>query len=137
MHYKVVLAQLSLKYDIIWIPQFVETEFTDTPFRNNRRVRMLKQLKEQHAFIKTCPINVSRQEIEFDNGNSSEDIGETDAMLQCAKLLGIRNQRFRFSDVCLFFKDKGAIHRAKKKQLPLFLYSDFASQLLEIGVVLP
>jgi hypothetical protein len=137
IQFKAVIEQLTLKYDLIWIPEEVENEFISHPELKRKRIKALKKIYETHQFIRKCPIPVANHEIDLDNGHSSEDRGETDAMLQCSKVRAVKNERYRFSQIDLFFKDKGAIKRATSKSLSVMKYSDFANQLKEIGVILP
>lgn len=135
--FDVVIQQLSMKYDKIWIPEEVEREFVYTPVHNKKRKKALKKIYENHQFICRCPIKVAMHEIHLDNGHSLEDIGETDAMLQSAKVRSVKDKKFMFSQIDLFFKDKKAIKRALAKSLSVMLYKDFANELKEIGIILP
>ena len=133
VHFDTAIQQLSLRYDVIWIPEEVENEFCYSP-KGNKNRKLLQKIYDTHQFITQCPIKVSAREIDLDNNHSSGDRGETDAILQVSKLLSVVDKKYKFSQVHLFFKDKGAIRRAKNKNLNILLYKDFAIELREIGV---
>lgn len=132
-----VLQLLSIEYQKLWFPKEVEREFCGYGRQYKRRKRMLQKLKQRYNFIEQCPITVSENEIGIENNFSGQNRGETDAIIQAAKVSATPYQRYRFSSVKLFLKDKQAIKKAKKRAIPILKYNDFASRLLEVGIILP
>jgi hypothetical protein len=80
---------------------------------------------------------VSQNEINIDNNFSSENKGETDAMLQASKAMTGAIADLKFSSIHLFFRDKEAIRRAEQKNLSVKLYKEFKEQMLEVGIIIP
>ena len=136
-HFRLTMQHLSSMYYEMWIPFEVEREFINHPIERNNRKRILEKIYNKYQFVKQCPITVSINEINFENNSSDEDRGETDAILQSQKATAIPDNRLRFSEIHLFFRDKGAIKRASEKNLSILQYKTFAIQLREIGVILP
>jgi hypothetical protein len=136
-HYDRTVEYLAVRFFEIWVPQEVEREFLSLVKEREKRKRRLKEIYLKYQFIKRCPITVSENEIKLDNNNRDEDRGETDAMLQSVKAMGNPDNRFKFSNVHLFFKDKRAIERASQKNLRILRYKDLVNTLREAGIVLP
>jgi len=135
LHCYRAISHLGQQYFQVWIPSQVEREFFNF-YKTKKRQKILEEIYSDFQFIKKCPIPVSRNEVNIDNNFSDKDKGETEALLQAAKARIVSSDRLNFTDVLLLFKDKGAIMRANKKDLKVLKYSDFRSQMLEVGVVL-
>ena len=136
-HFEVAMSHISSLYFEMWIPAEVELEFRNHPIERDYRSRVLERILYKYQFVKRCPVGVSENEINLENNNSSEDRGETEAILQSLKALAAPDSRFKFSNVHLFLKDKGAIRRAEAKSLTILYYKEVANRLKEIGVILP
>lgn len=130
------VEHLNARYSQIWIPKEVIQEFTCYPMRT-RRKKLLNRICDQFQFIIPCPITVSQNEINIDNNFSSENKGETDAMLQASKAMTGAIADLKFSSIHLFFRDKEAIRRAEQKNLSVKLYKEFKEQMLEVGIIIP
>ena len=136
-HFQIAVGQLSLMYAEIWKPQEVEKEFINHPFVRDKRIKTLEKIFWKYQFVKRCPVTVSRIEIDLDNNYSSDDWGETDAMLQSAKASAKPDSRLQFSGIHLLFRDRRAIAIAESKNLQVLHYKALANKLRGIGVILP
>lgn len=132
-HFERALTELGIRYYQVWIPEEVEKEFTSHPKEKDRRKRTLRKIYKKFQFIVKCPITITERQIVIDNGNADENRGETDAMLQCTTAMSKPTSKYRFSNIYMFFRDRGAIKRAKFKNLDILPYDEFAIGLREIG----
>jgi hypothetical protein len=99
------LTYLALQYSRIWIPRTVKKEFLLWA-DNKQRAKRLDKILSNYPFITECPVHISKTEIVSLIGNSEDNIGEADAILQALKAKTIQNIFFR--DICILSNDKGA-----------------------------
>ena len=79
-----VVSFLALTYSRIWIPQVVREEFL-LKSKNKKRSKRLDKILNNFTFISPCPIRISQTEIITLIGNTEENAGEADAILQAQK----------------------------------------------------
>jgi hypothetical protein len=136
-HFQKLLSILSTQYNEIWIPGEVKIEFLRHPQLKRKRKKILEKIMEDYQFIRNCPINVSDNDIDLANNFSDEDRGETDAIIQAVKAQSVKSPTLNFSGISLLFKDKKAIKRAEQRNISILVYKDLASQMREVGLILP
>jgi hypothetical protein len=125
---------LKAKYHELWIPDRVQDEFTLNGMSDSRKRRLAKILAT-HSFVKRCPVDVGRNEIEKLNPGSARHLGERDAVLQCEKAAGIA--KLRVSRIEFFTNDAGAVRLARTRSIPVFEYREFYGLMAERVIGLP
>lgn len=129
-----VVSFLALTYSRIWIPQVVREEFL-LKNKNKQRSKRLDKILDNFAFISPCPIPVSQTEIITLIGNTEENAGEADAILQAQKAKTFQN--LFFNDIVFLSNDKGGQRLAKDFDISVLKYKDLKIQLNEAGIIIP
>lgn len=129
-----VFSILILEFDQVWIPRTVENEFL-CKREDRRRKRELDWAIQYFKSLRICPITVSRLEIVSLIGNTEEDAGEADAVLQMNK--GKISDTYEFKKITFFTADKKAANMVKKHGHEVLEYDSFKSRILESGIILP
>lgn len=133
-HLHQVMAILSSEFDAMWIPHSVKEEFL-LKRNDKKRKKLLKWALQNFTAISVCPIPVSKPEIVSLIGNTEENSGEADALLQMNK--GRVSEVYNLKKLTFFTQDKGAIRMIENHSHHILDYDKFKSSLLESGIILP
>ena len=129
-----VISFLALTYSRIWIPQVVREEFL-LKSKNKQRAKRLDKILDNYSFISRCPVPVSRTEIITLIGNTEENAGEADAILQAQKAKTF--QHLFFNDIVFLSNDKGGHKLAEDFDVTVLKYQDLKNKLNEAGIIIP
>ncbi len=133
-HLYEVVSILNAEFDQIWIPSTIQQEFL-LKRNDKKRKKLLGWAMKEFDALNTCPINVSKSEIISMIGNTEENAGEADAVLQMNK--GRISDSHIIRRMTFFTQDRGAINMMSEHEHEVLDYNDFRSRLLESGIVLP
>lgn len=129
-----VMAILGAEFNQIWIPATIEEEFL-LKRKDKKRRKLLEWAKDNFTALKQCPINVSKSEIVALVGNTEENAGEADAIIQMSK--GRISESYIIQRMTFFTQDKGAISMMNRHYYEVLNYNDFRNKLFESGIILP
>ena len=129
-----VISFLALTYSRIWIPQVVREEFL-LKSKNKQRAKRLDKILDNYSLISRCPVPVSRTEIITLIGNTEENAGEADAILQAQKAKTF--QHLFFNDIVFLSNDKGGHKLAEDFDVTVLKYQDLKNKLNEAGIIIP
>lgn len=132
--FRQTISYLATLFHLIWVPRTVYKEFLRKR-RDRKRSKRLKAIFSRYQFIGFCPIPVGKNEIVLITGGSSENAGETDAVLQGRKAPQI--EQFQYKRVVFLTNDRGAMGFARQMGVAVFQYRNLQQQMLELGVELP
>ena len=129
-----VITYLSLQFDQIWVPRTVEHEFY-LKHDDKKRKKIFASVLNTYRFVRRCPVKVSKAEIRQIVGNTEENAGETDALIQINKTK--LSERFRINRVTFFSQDRGALNNAQTAGVQTLDYRTLSNVMRETGIVLP
>lgn len=132
--FRKTLSHLATRYHLIWIPKTVYKEFLRKR-RDKKRSKRLRTIFKKHPFISFCPIVVGKHEIILLNGDSEENVGEVDAILQSRKV-GM-TAYFQYHQASFLTNDRGAARRAIAMDVKVFHYEILRKEMIEQGIQLP